>query len=296
VSAASRSSIGTESVPTPSKLGATWRAAFASAGKGFLADDCMGLAQEIAYSALLAFIPTVVFGLGLIGLLGAYGAVESFVDPITPHSVSTLIDTLHRDTSGTSASLLALLLGGLGAVWAASGAMGAVIKGVNRAQGIKETRPFWKARLVAILLVVVSGIAAVGMLALIVIGAPLGRAIADRASLGTAFDIVWGILRWPVAFCVVLVFFGVVYYLAPSRRPRSWRRIAPGSLAGGLLWLALSGLFALYTAFAGSYSRTYGTLATAIVLLLWLNYSGLALLFGAELNAALERRAGFRRP
>lgn len=278
------------------RLLSDWPAAFKRAGKGFLADDCMGLAQEIAYSSLLTFIPAVVFGLGLIGLLGAYDSLRSFLDPITPHSVSTLIDTLQRDTSGTGASLLTLLLGGAGAVWAASGAMGAVIKAVNRAQRIDETRPFWKVRLVAILLVVVSAIAAVGMLALIVVGAPLGRAIADRANLGSAFDVVWGILRWPAAFCIILVFFGLVYYLAPNRRPRNWRWITPGSLVGGLLWIALSGLFALYTAFAGSYTKTYGTLATGIVLLLWLNYSALALLFGAELNSALERQAEVRRP
>jgi membrane protein len=86
------------------------------------------------------------------------------------------------------------------------------------------------------------------------------------------------------------MFFAIVYYLAPNREPRNWKWVTPGSAVGSLLWLAASALFSLYTAFSHSYDRTYGSLAGAIVLLLWLNYSALALLFGAELNAELERR------
>jgi membrane protein len=87
----------------------------------------------------------------------------------------------------------------------------------------------------------------------------------------------------------VLLFFALVYYLAPDMKQR-WRWISAGSLVGSLMWLVLSGLFALYTSFSGSYDRTYGSLAGAIVLLLWLDYSAWAILFGAELNAELDRR------
>ena len=89
----------------------------------------------------------------------------------------------------------------------------------------------------------------------------------------------------------MLLFFAFVYYLAPNIEQRSWRWVTPGSLVGALLWLVLSGLFALYTTFSGSYAKTYGSLAGAIILLLWLNYSALAILFGAELNAELDRQA-----
>jgi membrane protein len=188
----------------------------------------------------------------------------------------------------------AFLIGFFGAVWAASGAMTSVIKAVNKASERQETRPFWKVRVIAILLVVSSGITTAGIFLLIVVGGALGDAISKRAGLGGAFQWVWGVARWPVAFCAILLFFGLVYYLGPNKEQRSWKWITPGSLVGGLLWLLLSGLFALYVTFAGNYSKTYGTIASGVILLLWLNYSAFALLFGAELNAELDRQADIR--
>ena len=175
------------------------------------------------------------------------------------------------------------------AVWAASGAMNSVIKSVNRAYDREETRPFWKVRIYAILLVFASGFTTAALFLLIVFGGPLGEAIADKANLGSAWSWIWGLLRWPLAFVGVLVFFAIVYFLAPNADQRNWRWVTPGSLLGAVLWLVLSGLFALYTSFSDSYDKTYGSLAGGIILLLWLNYSAMALLFGAELNSELDR-------
>ena len=99
------------------------------------------------------------------------------------------------------------------------------------------------------------------------------------------------IARWPMAFVAVLLFFALIYYLAPNLDQRRWQWVTPGSVLGGLMWIALSGLFALYTTFSDSYTKTYGTLAGGIVLLLWLNYTAWAILFGAELNSELDRQA-----
>ena len=104
------------------------------------------------------------------------------------------------------------------------------------------------------------------------------------------WDITWAILRWPVMLAALVTFFALVYYLAPNLQDRKWKWITPGAVVGSLLWLALSGLFALYASFSGSYSRTYGTLAAGVILLLWLNYTAWAILYGAELNAELRRR------
>jgi membrane protein len=145
-------------------------------------------------------------------------------------------------------------------------------------------------RLISLVLVLASAIVLAGDLLLIVLGGKLGDAIAARANLGGAFTWFWNIARWPIAFTVVLVLFAFIYYLGPNHEERRWRWISTGSLVGSLMWLVLSGLFALYTSFSSSYSRTYGSLAGGIVLLLWLNYSAWAVLFGAELNSELERR------
>jgi membrane protein len=250
----------------------------------------MGLSQQVAYSALLAFFPAVVALVGLLDLVGAYDALQSFLAPVAPKAVTDLIGSFKRD-SGGNGSIVAFLVGILGAVWAASGAMGSIVKAVNRAYERTETRPFWKLRFIAIVLVAATGIATAGMLLLVVLGGTLGDAIARKANLGGAFNWTWGIARWPIAFAAVLLFFALVYYLAPNIDQRRWQWVTPGSVVGGLAWLALSGLFALYTAFSNSYSKTYGALAGGIVLLLWLNYTGWAILFGAELNSELDRQA-----
>jgi membrane protein len=267
-----------------------WIAAFKRAFKQFMEDDCMGLAQQVAYSSMLAFFPAVAFLLGLVGLFNLYDDVERFLDPIAPSGVIKFIDGLQKDSKG-GASAAAFVAGLFGAVWAASGAMGSIIKAVNRAYDKLETRPFWKVRLIAVVLVALSGLVTAGMFLLIVFGGPLGDAIARKAHLGGAFDLLWGVLRWPIAFVAILLFFALIYYLAPNTEQRNWKWVSPGSLVGALLWLALSGLFALYASFSGSYSKTYGSLAAGVILLLWLNYTAWAILFGAELNSELDRQA-----
>ena len=270
-----------------------WLDAFKRTGRQFMADDCMGLSQQIAYSSLLAFFPAVAFLVGALGLFHLFDDVKQLLDPVAPNGVIKFITSLQQDSQGGT-SVAAFLIGFFGAVWAASGAMTSVIKAVNKAYERRETRPFWRVRGIAILLVLSSGITTAGIFLLIVVGGALGDAISKRAGLGGAFQWVWGVARWPVAFCAILLFFGLVYYLGPNKEQRSWKWITPGSLVGGLLWLLLSGLFALYVTFAGNYSKTYGTIASGVILLLWLNYSAFALLFGAELNAELDRQADIR--
>jgi membrane protein len=272
---------------------AEWRAVLKRTVSRFMANDCMGLSQEIAYSALLAFFPTVAFILGFLGMVHLYDQVQIFLATIAPHGVSHFIEGLQKDSRG-SASVVAFVVGLAAATWAASSAMGSVIKAVNRAYDRVETRPFWRLRLTSIFLVLLTGTTLAALLVLVIFGAPLGRAIAAKASLGGAWDVLWALLRWPVAFAAILVFFALVYYLAPNMQPRNWKWVTPGSLLGAVMWLVLSGAFALYVRFAGSYSKTYGTLAAGVILLLWLNYSAWALLFGAELNSELDRQADIR--
>ena len=279
----------------PTRLGLReWVDVFKRAGKEFLDDDCMGLAQQVAFNSLLAFLPTVILVVGLLGLFGngAFDSLKSFVGTVAPSGVLKMIDLAQKDAAADKGgSAIAFVIGLFAAVWAASGAMGSVVKAVNRAFARIETRPFWKVRVVAILLVIANGVVLAGVFLLIVFGGAIGDAIAKKAGLGSEFTLVWNIARWPIVFAAILLFFALVYSLAPNKDQRSWKWISPGSLVGAVLWLVLSALFALYTSYAGSYSKTYGSVAGAIILLLWLNYSAWALLFGAELNAELDRQA-----
>jgi membrane protein len=279
--------------PGPHRLSAReWLEVLKRTAKQFLADDCLGLAQQVGFSSLLAFIPSVILIIGLLGLLHVYEELKRFLGTVAPGAVIEAIGVAQKSAAGKAgASTVAFVIGLALALWAATGAMSAVIKAVNRAYERQETRPFWRVRIYALILVIATGLTTAGLFVLIVFGGPLGDAIARRARLGGAWDWIWGIFRWPLAFCAILLFFALVYYLAPNTDQRNWKWITPGSLLGSILWLVLSGLFALYTHFSGSYDRTYGSLAGGIVLLLWLYYSAVALLFGAELNAQLDRQA-----
>ncbi|MFN2470256.1 MAG: YihY/virulence factor BrkB family protein [Gaiellaceae bacterium] len=271
-----------------------WIDALKRTFKEFLADDCMGMSQQVAFSSLLAFFPAIVLLVGLLGLFGAFDDLQDFLGTVAPQEVIKAVNLAEENSKGKGGSAAAVVVGSALAVWAASGAMNAVIKAVNRAYDRQETRPFWKVRITAIVLVVLTGFVTAGVFLLIVFGGPIGEAIADQAKLGGAFHVLWAIVRWPLAFVAILLFFAIVYYLAPDTGHRDWRWVSPGSVVGALMWLALSALFALYTSLSGSYNETYGSLAGGIVLLLWLNYSAFALLFGAELNAELDRQADIK--
>ena len=172
--------------------------------------------------------------------------------------------------------------------------MGSVVKAVNRAFERMETRPFWKVRVIAVLLVVANGIVLAGVFLLLVFGGAIGDAIAKQAGLGHAFTLVWNIARWPLVFVAILLFFALVFYLAPNKDQRNWRWVTPGSVLATVVWLAASGAFAVYTSSFGSYNKTWGSLAAVIVMLTWLWLAAIALLLGAELNAEAERSRELR--
>jgi membrane protein len=278
-----------EPEPRTSRL-AEWRDLLETAGKRFMADDCVGLSQQIAYKSLLAFLPAMVALLGLLDLANAYGPVERFLFPVAPHAVRSLLETFRSDSNHRS-SVFAVLFGFAGAIWVGSSAVDTIVKAVNRAFEHDETRKGWQLRLLSIGLLIAMGLETVAILLLIVFGHTLGHAIDRRAGTGGAVAWTWDAARWPLGFVVILLLIAILYSFGPNHGERSLQLVSIGSFLAGVLWLLLSGGFALFTAFSHSYTRTYGALAGAIVLLLWLHFSAWALLYGAEVDAELARRS-----
>jgi membrane protein len=158
----------------------SWRSAFKGAGKEFLADDCLGLAQQVAFSSLLAFFPSVILVVGLLGLLGsgAYDSLINLLGTVAPKGVLSALELAKKSSADNHAgSAIALTIGVVGALWAASGATASIVKAVNRAYDLEESRPFWRVRLIALGLVALTGIVTAAVFVLIVFGAPLGDAI-----------------------------------------------------------------------------------------------------------------------
>ena len=127
----------------PAQLGGgEWILVFRRTFKEFVRDDCVGLAHAIAYSSLLAFFPATILLIGLLGLVGAFDELKSFLAPVAPRGVIDVIDEAERSAQGRAGSLAALVIGTALAVWVASGAMHSIVKAVNRAYDRLETRPF----------------------------------------------------------------------------------------------------------------------------------------------------------
>jgi membrane protein len=262
-----------------------WWKVLRTAVREFTEDDALGLAQQVAFNSLLAFFPAAIFTVAVLGAVGAYDDLRSFLAPVVPSDALGVIDTIARDAGPSG--FAAIALGAAGALWAASGAMATVSKAVNRARECETKRSFVRERLLgAVLVLALVGVVAV-LLLVIVFGEPLGRALAGSAGLGTTFETTWDVVRWPLALLALLAFFSLVYNLGAVERSR-WEWLTTGTVVGAGLWLALSGLLGLYASATGSYSRTYGTLASGIVLLVWLELSAVALLFGAELDSVLR--------
>jgi membrane protein len=198
---------------------------------------------------------------------------------------TTVIEITQASGSGK------ISFGILAAVWAASNGMGAICDTLNVAYNVKESRPWWKSRLVAIGLTISIAVLIISALVLILYGHNIAAAIARRFRLSQSFELVWGVAQYPIVIFFVLLAFGMIYYFAPNLKTKSWHWITPGAVVGVVLWLLVSAGFNLYLSYFNSYSATYGTLGAVIILMLWFYFTGLAILIGGEVNSELENAA-----
>ena len=261
----------------------------------FVRDDALGLAAQLAYYLILAIFPFILF---LVAVLDAFGSSDpQFVDElfgylrqVMPAQVFDLIETYTERTlrdEDTAPGLLSV--GILGTIWAASGAFSALINALNRAYDVQETRPFWKVKGIAILMTLGISILVLGGALLLIAGPSIGETIAEVFTLDDEFIFVWEIARWPAALLFMVATVALLFYFAPDvGQPFRW--ITPGGFVGIVLWVLASLAFNLYlSSDFNTYDKTYGSIGTVIVLLLYLYISSLTILFGATLNATLVR-------
>lgn len=253
-------------------------------------DRVQDLAASLTYYAVLSIFPALIVLVSLLGLLGRQdaGAVVGNLTALAPAEVRDLVGqglSQVRDTRAGIAAILGLLV----ALWAASGYIAAFIRAGNQIYDIQEGRPFWKItplRLgLTVLLAVLLTVAAVA----VTLTGDFARLAGQALGLGETIVTVWDLAKWPVLALIAAGLIMVLYWAAPNVRQPGVRWLTPGGLLAVLLWVLVSGGFALYVANFGSYNKTYGTLAAVVVFLIWLWLSNMALLFGAELDAELIR-------
>jgi membrane protein len=260
----------------------------------FSEDGLSDWAASLTYYGLLALFPAIIALVSIVGLVGDPASttrtLTDIVTGIGPQSAAdTFAGPIREVTQSRSTAGFALVAGTLLALWSASGYLGAFIRASNVIYETREGRPFWKLRPLQLVMTVVMVLLLAVMALGVVLTGPIVSAVADPIGIsGTAVSI-WNVAKWPVIALIFVGMISVLYYASPNVRQRGFRWIAPGALVALLVWLIASGAFALYVANFGSYNKTYGSLASIVVVLIWLWITNLAILFGAELNAERER-------
>jgi membrane protein len=282
-----------------------WRSIFVDAVRRFLADNGTMLASALAYSTFFAIPSVLLVAVGVFTLVAGPDTISTLMDQfrhVMPGQATSLLGgSLHRLDRNPSAGVLMTVIGAILALWSTTGAMTAYMTALNLAYEQKDGRSFIRKRFVALKMTAAIGVAFLLVGVLLIFGPALEALVASHAgrAAGTV-GWIWWVAEWPILLVGLVAAFSTLLYLGPDVEQRRWQFITPGSVVATTLWLAVSGLFAVYTASFGSYNKTWGSLAAVIVTLTWLWLAAIALLLGAEINAETARRvdpaAGPRTP
>ena len=262
----------------------TWTELLKRTVRETMADDCLGLAAQLAFYFLLALAPAVLFVLALTSLFPSdlVQQIVAGIGRVAPGDVAAIIQQqMQQIAAGEDHGVLTFGIGM--ALWSSSAAMVAISGALNRAYDIEEGRPWWKVRLTALVLTITLSVLIVGAAALVVSGPVVGQLL----GVAGAFGAVWSIVQWPLALALVVLGIALINYFAPDAE-QDWTWVTPGAVVATVLWLVASLGFKVYITQFADYNETYGSLGGIIVLMLWFYLSSLAILVGAEMNAEIE--------
>lgn len=271
----------------------TWQYTARKTLREFTDDQCTDLAAALTYFAVLALFPALIAILSLLGLVGqsqkTIDTVTGIITDLGGESVATTIKPTVESFATSSGAGLALIIGIAAALWSASGYIMAFSRGMNRVYEIREGRPIWKLRPIMLFVTLIMVLMVVLIALMLVVSGPVATSIGNTIGLGSTVLTVWSIAKWPVILVLVIVTVAILYYSTPNVKQPKFHWISVGAVFAILVWILASVAFGFYVSNFSSYSSTYGSLAGVIIFLLWLWITNIALLFGAELDAELER-------
>jgi membrane protein len=261
--------------------------------KEYQRDNLSDWAAALTYYAMLSIFPGLLVLVSGLRLLGR-SVVTTVIDNITqvaPGTAGTIIKGAVNNilNSGQNSASILAIVSLLGALWSASGYVAAFMRAANAIYDVPEGRPIWKKLPVRLGVTIVTGVLLSLSAFAVVLTGRLAEQVGKLLGVGGAAVQVWNIAKWPVLALIISLVFAILYWAAPNARQGGFRWVSPGGTLAVVIWLLGSAGFALYVANFGSYNKTYGTLATIIIFLVWLYLTNTAVLLGAELNAELER-------
>ncbi|RKN39364.1 YihY/virulence factor BrkB family protein [Micromonospora endolithica] len=274
----------------------TWRGVLVRSAQNFLKDNCADWAAALTYYGVLALFPSTIVVVALVGLVSnGEQTVDTVLDlarDVGAGSVvanDSFVSVVREVVDRQSGSGVLLSFGLLGALWSASGFIGAFTRASNAIYGVDEGRPVWKLRPLQIGLagvtMILLAIVAVGL----IVSGPVTDAVGDLIDAGGATRTVWSILKWPVLTMIMMVLLSLLFWIAPNVQQPRFRWLTPGGGVALVSWALASFGFGLYVANFGSYDATYGSLGAIIAFLVWLFLSNCALMLGVQINAEVQR-------
>ncbi len=262
--------------------------------KSFLDDNIVSRAAELGYYFLFALFPTLVFASSIMGLAAkrasaVYSSMLEYLSIVIPHSAyQMVIDTFNQTTQAASGGKI--VFGLAAALWSASVGFGAIQDTANIVYKVKETRPYWKAKLEAMLVTLLLSLVIVSTLGVLLTADFVTKRVRlfhqDHYVLSGEVVLVKGV-SWLLVVLFLMLLFAIIYYYAPDVKNSRWRWFTPGAAIGIFGWVAASLGLRVYLHYFNSYSATYGSLGAVIILLTWFYITGLMLLLGAEVNSEI---------
>jgi membrane protein len=261
----------------------------------FYDDQMTHHAAALTYYVLMSLFPAALLGLSLLGLLGqfpeTYNAIMDYLEDVAPAS---LIDPLDRSlrkaflSKGTATTTF--VIGVVLTLYGTTGALEAARRALNVVFELNGSgRSFLRRKAIDILSTFVLLLLALASLVLVFVGGRFAEDLLGFLGMGETVTEIWNFARWPGAFLAATLAFAYIYYVTPDVKQRAFRWLTPGAVVGVALWLLASWAFSSYVSNVADVGAVYGTFAGAILLVAWLWLTNVALLFGAELNAEIER-------
>lgn len=263
-----------------------WKGLLERVWNDLLRHHSMVFAAGLSFYFLLAFFPALIALAAIIGLLPVphlFRSVLEVIGKVVPPDSMGLVRQVVRDVISPNWGKL-LSFGILGSFWAVSTGFASLIEALNVAYGVPETRPYWKTRMLAMWLAIQIGSLMLLALILILLGPEFGRWLAMHTHLSRNFALTWPYIRWSFSVVAVVLGVGTIYFVGPNVR-QSFRYTAPGAILAVAAWLGLSFLLGLYYRHIVNLNHTYGTLGGVVALMVWLQWTALILLVGAEINS-----------
>jgi membrane protein len=258
--------------------------------KEFSEDNLTDWAAALTYYGVLALFPALIALLSIIGLLTDPQKLSDALTAVVPQqSARTLTPVIEQIAGNTDAAGIGLIVGLAAAIWSASGYVGAFTRAANVVYETPEGRKIWKLKPLQLLVTLIGILFAAVIVAMLVLSGPVVDAIASAVGIGETGKTIWSVVKWPVVLVVLALMIAVLYYSTPNVKLRGFKWVSPGAAVAIVVAIVASALFAFYVANFGSYNKTYGALAGVVVFLIWFWLINVALLFGIELDAEIER-------